>query len=153
MAATCLDFIRRGHVWPCTCLCWCVRVFVWWHFHRETGQGLSVINTSRWIPSRCEDMCVYSAVWRAKVHGRREGDACYLGLSCYVDAVAEMYLVYVIMNKGFGVLILFKHRCLRNKWADWQESENPGGLVWGNVFLGLFARKWLEFLVLNMPNE
>lgn len=29
----------------------------------------------------------------------------------------------------------------------------PGGLVWGCIQPGLFQGKWLEFLLLNMPNE
>ncbi len=48
-----------------------------------------------------------------------------------------------MMNKGFGIQILFKHCCLRNKWIDWQESEKPGGLVWGNVLLNPFSEEMI----------
>lgn len=85
-------------------------------------------------------VCLLNSV-KSKETREGEGDTCYAGLSCYVDPDAEIYPVYVIMNKGFGVLIVFKHHTLCNKCADWQESEKPGGLVGGNVFLWLFARK------------
>lgn len=62
------DRLTQCHIWACACTG--AYVFVWWHFHGVPGQGLSIINMSWWIPLRCGDMCVYSAVWRAKRDGR-----------------------------------------------------------------------------------
>lgn len=152
----------------CACVCRCAHVFVWWHFHRAPGQGLSIINMSRWIPLRCGDMCVYSAVWRAKRDWHM-----YAGLSLSVDTGSWMstslrghyfqcsnvlsFLHFFFLCNDEERLrylnLICAHCYLHNKWIDWQESEKPGGLVWGNILLNPLPRKWLEFLVLNMPNE
>lgn len=78
---SCLSVLCAG-----VCVCEC------WHLHREPGQGLSIINMSWWIPLRCGDMHVYSAVWRAK-RRRRKGQTRVCNVSLHVDTRAEIVLM------------------------------------------------------------
>lgn len=61
------------------------------------------------------------------------------------------FLLYVMMDlesKCYLNIVVFTTNGLIGK-----NQRNLEVLVWGNVLLNNFPKKWLEFLVLNMPKE